>query len=137
MIFVLIPILLPSLILNLKYLAPFSLMANLFIGTGIAVVLNYVFQDLPSTKDRTKIGDIATIPLFFGTAIYAFEGISLVLPLKNAMKKPSTFDSPCGVLNIGLAIVTVLFITFGFCGYLKWGENVAGSLSLNLPDGDM
>lgn len=52
------------------------------------------------------------------------------------MRKPSTFDQPIGVLNVGIAIVTVLYISFGFVGYLKWGEGVEGSLTLNLPDGD-
>lgn len=53
------------------------------------------------------------------------------------MKNPELFDKPLGVLNIGISIVTVLFISFGFFGYLKWGENVAGSLTLNLPELDV
>lgn len=52
------------------------------------------------------------------------------------MKKPSTFGQPIGVLNVGISIVTVLYISFGFFGYLKWGDDVQGSLTLNLPDGD-
>lgn len=27
-----------------------------------------------------------------------------------------------------------MFMTAGFVGYMKWGENVAGSLTLNLGD---
>lgn len=59
-----------------------------------------------------------------------------MLPLKNAMKKPLKFDTPVGVLNIGMVFVTILFTSFGFFGYLKWGEEVAGSLTLNLPQKD-
>lgn len=59
-----------------------------------------------------------------------------VLPLKNSMKKPQRFDSVGGVLNFGMVFVMILFTTFGFCGYLKWGESVAGSLTLNLPHDD-
>lgn len=36
-----------------------------------------------------------------------------------------------------MIFVTTLFITFGFVGYLCWGENVAGSLTLNLPQDEM
>lgn len=53
------------------------------------------------------------------------------------MKEPEKFVKPFGVLNIGMIFVTILFTTFGFFGYLKWGEEVAGSLTLNLPPGDM
>lgn len=53
------------------------------------------------------------------------------------MRKPSTFAQPIGVLNIGISFVTILYIFFGFFGYLKWGEDVQGSLTLNLPQADM
>lgn len=53
------------------------------------------------------------------------------------MKKSADFDRPCGVLNIGMAIVTVTFLLFGFCGYLKWGEKTLGTLTLNVPEGDV
>jgi len=60
-----------------------------------------------------------------------------VLPLQNAMKKPQHFSHNFGVLNIGMTIVTTILIVVGFCGYLKYGEQVEGSLTLNLPDGSM
>lgn len=81
MLFVLVPILLPSLITNLKYLAPFSTIANLCMATGVGVVFYYAFQDVPNLSERKYVGDLATIPLFFGTAMFAFEGIALVRSL--------------------------------------------------------
>lgn len=56
-----------------------------------------------------------------------------VLPLQTEMKNPEKFNSPLGVLNIGNVIVTVLLLVMGFVGYLKYGEEVEGSLTLNLP----
>lgn len=44
------------------------------------------------------------------------------------------FDKPLGVLNVAMIIVTILFMTFGFFGYLRWGEETFGSLTLNLPE---
>lgn len=49
----------------------------------------------------------------------------------------SDFDRPLGVINIGMVFVTVVFVTFGFFGYLKWGNDTAGSLTLNLPQDEM
>jgi proton-coupled amino acid transporter len=56
-----------------------------------------------------------------------------VLPLQTEMKYPDKFNSPFGVLNVGNVIVTLLLLIVGFIGYLKYGEEVEGSLTLNLP----
>lgn len=52
------------------------------------------------------------------------------------MKKPSQFNRPVGVLNIGMILIASLFIAIGFVGYWKYGESVAGTLTLNLPESD-
>lgn len=75
---VLVPILLISLITNLKYLAPCSAIANVSILSGIGIVFYYSSMDLPSPAIRTQVGNIDNIPLFFGTAVFAFEAIGLV-----------------------------------------------------------
>lgn len=59
-----------------------------------------------------------------------------VLPLQNEMKKPTNFTRPAGVLNIGMSVVTILYITVGFLAYLKYGESIKGSVTLNLPEQD-
>lgn len=53
------------------------------------------------------------------------------------MKKPEQFTKRFGVLNVGMTIVTSLLLVMGFIGYLKYGDEVAGSLTLNLSEGDM
>ncbi|XP_025836729.1 proton-coupled amino acid transporter 1 isoform X2 [Agrilus planipennis] len=134
---VLFPILLTCFIRNLKYLAPFSIIANILMLAGISITLYYTSVDLPSITTRHYAADIQKLPLFFGTALYAFEGIGLVLPLQNEMKKPNQFPRPFGVLNLGMTIVTFLYFTVGFLGYLKYGEDVAGSITLNLPEDEI
>lgn len=49
------------------------------------------------------------------------------------MKKPEQFTKPFGVLNVGMTIVASLLLVMGFLGYLKYGDEVEGSLTLNLP----
>lgn len=49
------------------------------------------------------------------------------------MKKPELFRRPLGVLNVGMAVVTILYLLIGTLGYLKYGDDVMGSVTLNLP----
>lgn len=60
-------------------------------------------------------------------------GINIqVLPLKNEMKNPNNFNKPLGVLNVGMVIVCIMFVAMGFLSYLKYGDLVSGSVTLNL-----
>lgn len=113
--------------------APFSGIAAACILVGIGITLFYVFQDLPDISERNlAVFSWSKLPLFFGTVIYLFEGIGLVLPLKNSMKNPSNFSRPLGVLNVGVAMQTILFLSLGIFGYWKYGEKTEPSLTLNL-----
>ena len=71
--------------------------------------------------------------MFFGTAIYAFEGIGVILPLENQMATPQDLPGWNGVLNTSMIIVTCLYFAVGFFGYVQYGEGVLGSVTLNLP----
>lgn len=77
------------------------------------------------------------LPLFFGTAIFALEGIGVVMPLENNMKTPQHFLGCPGVLNLGMSIVVGLYAVTGFLGYLKYGDETEGSITLNLPKDEM
>ena len=99
---------------------------------GVIFTVGYSVIDLPSFTDR-KYVNLSSLPLFFGTAIFAFEGIALILPLQNAMKEPKKFVGLLGVMNIGMILVSVIYVLIGFFGYWKYGERTAGSLTLNLP----
>lgn len=151
-----LPILISSLIKNLKFIAWLSAIANVSMVGGLIIILYYCSIDIPSISTRVAIGHWTTIPLFFGTSIFSFEGISLVsfiyykiylkkclfstrfltqvLPLQQEMKNPKQFSTMFGALNVGMGIVTGLIILTGFMGYLKFGDAVRGSLTLNLPE---
>ncbi|XP_020290475.1 proton-coupled amino acid transporter 2-like isoform X2 [Pseudomyrmex gracilis] len=129
---VLIPIMLSTWIRNLKYLVPVSSIANFLVIAGYIATMYIMSHDVPAIHERRYVADWNNLPLFFGTVIYSFEGITLVLPLKNEMKKPKNFNKPLGVLNVGMVIVGAMFVAMGFLSYLKYGDDVAGSVTLNL-----
>lgn len=104
---------------------------------GIILTVGYAAQSLPPSSERHIFASWETLPLFFGTALFAFEGIALVLPLQNAMYKPEDFARPMGVLNVGMVFVTAIYIIIGVIGYWKYGDDTKASLTLNLPTQDM
>nr|CAD7457076.1 unnamed protein product [Timema tahoe] len=122
-----------NMVRNLKYLAPLSMIANLLIATGLAITFYYIFSDMPALETRPNFSTWHQLPLFFGTAIFALEGIGVVMPLENNMKTPTHFVGCPGVLNIGMFVVVTLYTSVGFFGYLKYGDETKGSITLNLP----
>ncbi|KAG5890794.1 hypothetical protein JTB14_007188 [Gonioctena quinquepunctata] len=130
----LIPLVLLNWVKSLKYLTPASLFASLLTCCGLIVTFFYMLQGLPNTSSVNAFSSWAQLPLYFGTVIYAFEGIGVVLPLENNMKNPQAFGGWNGVLNTGMVVVAALYTSVGFFGYLKYGDKaVLGSVTLLLP----
>lgn len=75
---ILIPIMLSTWIRNLKYLVPISSLANFLVTAGYVATMYIMCHDLPPIHERRYIADWHELPLFFGTVIYSFEGITLV-----------------------------------------------------------
>lgn len=133
----LIPLILLSWVPNLKYLAPASMIANLFMGVGLTITFYYLVIGLPPVSSRPAVGDLWTLPGFFSITIFAMEAIGVVMPLENQMKTPQNFVGICGVLNKGMSGVTLVYILLGFLGYLRFGDLTADSITLNLPLDEM
>lgn len=75
---ILAPILLSTWIRNLKYLVPVSSIANILVIFGYFATMYIMCQSLPAVSERKYVAEVSNWPLFFGTVIYSFEGITLV-----------------------------------------------------------
>lgn len=137
MVILLIPLILLICIRNLKLLAPFSTFANVITFVGLGMILYYVFDDIASPSERDAFGSARNFPLFFGTTLFALEAVGVVIAVENNMKSPKSFGGAFGVLNISMFVITALYAAIGFLGYLRYGPDCLGSISLNLPQEDM
>lgn len=93
-----------------------------------------MLQKLPSTHSVKAFSSWPQLPLYFATAIFAFEGVGVVLPLENNMQNPEAFGGLTGVLTTGMTITAALYTATGFYGYLKYGDDVKDSVTLNLHE---
>ncbi|XP_030371837.1 proton-coupled amino acid transporter-like protein CG1139 [Scaptodrosophila lebanonensis] len=137
MIIILLPLILINWVRNLKYLAPFSTLANAITMVSFGIICYYIFREPLDTDGKEALGRPQDFPLFFGTVLFALEAIGVILPLENEMKTPKRFGGSCGVLNVSMILIVFLYVGMGLFGYLKYGGDVLGSITLNLPANDI
>lgn len=54
------------------------------------------------------------------------------MPLENEMKTPKSFVGLTGVLNRAFSLIVVMYVGMGLIGYLKYGDEIRESITLNL-----
>lgn len=137
-VYVTIPLIMMCWIRNLKILAPLSAAANIITVVCFVLVFWYVFREPPTFAGKLPGPDsITKLPVYLTTVLFAIASTGIILPLKSEMRKPKQFGSPAGVLNMAMIPISVLYATFGFVGYLKYGNKTAGSITLNLPQDEL
>lgn len=60
-----------------------------------------------------------------------------MIALENNMATPKSFRQPLGVLNIGMVLVTVVYVGMGMMGYWQYGDGIKSSITMNFPITEM
>ncbi|OWR43751.1 proton-coupled amino acid transporter-like protein CG1139 [Danaus plexippus] len=132
--FLLLPLTLMGLVKNLKLLTPFSSISNIVTIFGFVLVFFYLIEDDVTIEDeKLQLKGLEEIPFFIGTTLFALEAVGVVLALEYNMEQPKRFVGLFGLFNIGMVIIMSLYLLMGIFGYLKYGDEIKASITLNLP----
>ncbi|EDK37766.2 hypothetical protein PGUG_01864 [Meyerozyma guilliermondii ATCC 6260] len=125
-----------SLVRDITKLSLSSVLANVFIFTGLIVIVYFTLFSLVFENQLTPGEGIYYLvnkdefSLFIGVAIFAFEGIGLIIPIEESMIQPSHFPA---VLAKVLATVSVIMVCIASLGYMTFGAHTRTVILLNLP----
>jgi len=117
---------------SLHVLAVPTLMSNFVLLGGICWVYYCAFLDI-GTHGMAK--DILAFnweefPVFFGMAVFTFEGIGLVLPIQHVMAKPAALPK---LLRIAMGFLAILFASFGTLCFITYGLGTRSMITFNIP----
>lgn len=124
-----------SYIRTLSRLAIASTLANVLEAAGIVLILQYLLRGLQQVDlvERAKLKSLDSIALGFGSAMFAFEGISVVLPVYSRMQNPIRMSNCAGIINVAYTLLLMLYFLVGMSGFLRYGDQAGDSITLNLP----
>lgn len=111
-----------------------SLIADGCIVVGLMYLFVYCGDSLAHKGPETtlRLVNWESIGVCIGTAIFAFEGVNMVVPIAESMEKPEKF--PICLTGIMTGVATI-YAAMGTLGYATFGDNVAEIITLNIPKG--
>ncbi|KAJ3684591.1 hypothetical protein LUZ61_013755 [Rhynchospora tenuis] len=118
---------------TLTLLAPLSLFADAIDLGAMGVVLgqdvSIFLTDQPPVR---AFGSPSIILYGIGVAVYAFEGIGMVLPLESEARDKSKFGV---TLGLSMFCIAMLYGSFGVLGYLAFGDATQDIITTNFGGG--
>ena len=121
---------------SLAALAPFSIFADICNAIAMGIVVKEDIQKAIaggiSFNERTAItSNLRGLPFAGGMAVFCFEGFGMTLALQSSMKDKAAFPKVLGQALVG---ITIVYILFGFSGYMAYGDDTRDIITLNLPN---
>ncbi|KAI9821559.1 MAG: neutral amino acid transporter [Thelocarpon impressellum] len=124
-----------SLVRDISKLGATALVADFLILLGLIYLYWY---DIFTIVKQGGVADIINFnprdwTLFIGTAIFTFEGVGLIIPIQESMKRPQKFPA---VLGGVMVVITIIFVSMGALSYAAYGSKTKTVVILNLPQDD-
>ncbi|KAK3381186.1 transmembrane amino acid transporter protein-domain-containing protein [Podospora didyma] len=117
---------------NISKLGPAALLADVCILIGVTYIYSYDFTTLAAQGMHKSVVlfNPEKYTLMIGAAIFAFEGIGLILPIQSSMAEPEHFE---WLLAMVMLIITVVFTSVGALCYATFGEFTRIEIIDNFP----
>ncbi|KAF9210036.1 neutral amino acid transporter [Haplosporangium sp. Z 27] len=121
-----------TLVRNIGKLGISVIIADACIIVGLVYVYVYDIKELARNhgSPSLRLFNGHDFGLFIGTAVFAYEGIGMIIPICGSMRNPEQFPRALGLV---LTVVCAILVSFGAMGYAAFGENVQGVILENLP----
>jgi proton-coupled amino acid transporter len=118
-------------ITDLRNITPLSVAANLFLFLGLIIVIGYDARNLehPQSDRSASTCSVQGIAIYFGNAIYSFEGIGIILPIENEMAKPQDYPR---ILMVAMFIIGIVFSVVGELTLSSFGTITEGSATAEI-----
>ncbi|KAF5180448.1 Amino acid transporter avt3b [Thalictrum thalictroides] len=118
---------------TLTHLAPLSIFADVVdLGAMGVVMVEDVIIYLQQKPVLNAFGGLSVVFYGLGVAVYAFEGIGMVLPLESETKNKEKFGK---TLGLSMIFIALMYGGFGALGYFAFGEETQDIITTNLGKG--
>ena len=88
------------------------------------------YEAQPELHANITYLNILNLPLFFGIAVFNFEGNGVILNLHASMKDNSGFNK---IMRNTLIVIITILIIFSCASYEAFGYTIQDMVTMNLP----
>lgn len=124
-----------SFIRSFTSLAPFSIFADACNALAVVIVLKDEMGVINGFSEKVAEANafdgIWGIPFAAGIAVFCFDGFTMTLPLESSMADRKLHRR---VLSLAFLGITIVYVFFGFLGYIAYGDDTQDIVTLNLPN---
>jgi len=124
---------------KIEYFAQFHIFADFIMITVLLTILSYGFNfaaEEGSFSQEITVFNQDKFLVFFGTSIFLFEGVGVILPIRESWQKPQNFPK---ILTLMIIFLTMVLIIFGLINYLIYGDLLSNAPSITklMPVGSL
>ncbi|XP_063370288.1 proton-coupled amino acid transporter-like protein pathetic [Cydia amplana] len=128
--FMIVPFIIICLITEIKYLAPFSIAANVVIALAIIITCVYAHKNNPGFENMVVANSFMDVIKYTGMAVFSMSCAGVVIPVENNMKEPNKFGI---VLFTGYIFIIGAVFLASFFGYVAFLDKCESPITMNFP----